>query len=568
MRRLLPLTLLAAGLLSACADDKGAPLEPALTDGKADIDDRVDRRGALPLGGEVTGSFFEDLQFDAYTLDVRAGAEVDLEVTQRGSSRSTDTTLLVYGPRNAAGGFGSAALAVDDDSGWGRLSRLRGLALGDGGQYLVVVGTHDARGRGNYRVTAACASGDCAPLTAAGACPTVIADDIRACIDDVLADPESGYPTRFDAVAPCADAEPVADAYDALCAQASAPTFCAEPYEVFAQTVLPVCIRELENEALLASCAFGTNYRDLFERNGLYVTQRRTLTSAAGLDALTRAQLVLALQASSATDVTTAEEALAAADQGEVNRLEVWEATSRRAFTVYEYGAGDNSYGRYFAQGTTDIAANNRDGDLSDCVAMQGLELRDCRADDDCGMAAGERCLGIAEPFGRGVCVNQAADTHPGEGQECTAAASCPVASGLACAGLSRGDAGLCLPAWMRRNVAVTADASIPAGAAGVRSQAYLYGLTTVDMDVWLDVSIDHAQPAQLKILLANPGGTEVVVYDGNATSELNYVTVPVRGFSGDESVNGVWTLRVIDQVAGTTGRLDGWRLTVGSRWD
>jgi len=39
-------------------------------------------------------------------------------------------------------------------------------------------------------------------------------------------------------------------------------------------------------------------------------------------------------------------------------------------------------------------------------------------------------------------------------------------------------------------------------------------------------------------------------------------------GFSGDESVNGTWQLRVIDTRRGTVGTLERWSLVVGSRWD
>ena len=42
----------------------------------------------------------------------------------------------------------------------------------------------------------------------------------------------------------------------------------------------------------------------------------------------------------------------------------------------------------------------------------------------------------------------------------------------------------------------------------------------------------------------------------------------PVIGFSGDESVNGEWTLRVADRATGKVGTLLGWQLTVTSRWD
>src|SRR5262249_16900366 len=135
---------------------------PELGSGKADALDRVDDRGALVLGTPSNGSFAQDLQFDGYHLAVRPGARVRVEITQAGTAKKLDTTLFVYGPLHA-GAFGTTAIAFDDDSGWGKQSRIAGLTLA-GGEYLVVVGTHDARGRGQYRLQTTCENGDCSPL--------------------------------------------------------------------------------------------------------------------------------------------------------------------------------------------------------------------------------------------------------------------------------------------------------------------------------------------------------------------------------------------------------------------
>ncbi len=95
-------------------------------------------------------------------------------------------------------------------------------------------------------------------------------------------------------------------------------------------------------------------------------------------------------------------------------------------------------------------------------------------------------------------------------------------------------------------------------------------GLATVDTDVTIKLAIDHPKPAQLRITLANPGGTEAVVFQGNATTTGTSLVLnqPVIGFSGDESVNGQWTLRVTDMATGSVGTLRGWTLGVTSRWD
>ena len=81
----------------------------------------------------------------------------------------------------------------------------------------------------------------------------------------------------------------------------------------------------------------------------------------------------------------------------------------------------------------------------------------------------------------------------------------------------------------------------------------------------------DHPAPAQLLVTLTNPAGSEVVVFDGaRDEADPGYLELDqvVARFSGDESVNGVWTLRVTDRAGGDTGTLQRWSLTVTSRWD
>jgi hypothetical protein len=62
-------------------------------------------------------------------------------------------------------------------------------------------------------------------------CPEPLVDDVSACVDDWLADPDNTLP-EAELIVACADAEPLADAYDAWCAaEAGAPPECAMSYE-------------------------------------------------------------------------------------------------------------------------------------------------------------------------------------------------------------------------------------------------------------------------------------------------------------------------------------------------
>lgn len=560
------------------SDKDGTPSEPILADGKGDVADQVDIRGPIAFGEDaaVTAAFSEDLSFHGYTLDVRPGAVVSLDVTQKGTSRDLDTTLFVYGPRTDQGAYGTSAIAFDDDSGWGLHSRLSNLTLEAGGTYLVVVGTFNSRGRGNYRLLADCPSGDCAPSTppVTGACHPAIADAIRACVNDWMADPDydSSTTSERDLIEQCADAEPVAPAWDSLCAQPSAPAdLCNVDYETFATTHIPLCRKELINEYLDGACVFGSHYRDLFEEaaEAIVIVQGRVLTVSSSLTDLEKAQIVDAVAGSTAyDDVTTAEEAFALVDDNEVNQHELWDASNRRAYTVYEVGAGDNSFGMIFEQGTTNRVLTINDGDYVGCETYWGHERRSCASDEDC--ATGLRCTGVPADFAVGRCIDSSLDTHGAIGSDCSETNACPAGSGLVCGGAVQGQSGLCQPGWMRGTYWSEPALPIPDNSAGgTEAQLLVYGLATVDMDVRMDLVIAHPRVKDLRVTLTNPAGTEVTIFNGEYDGpELALYGQPVIGYPGDESVNGVWRLRAVDTRSGQVGAIGSVSLTITSRWD
>ncbi|MBC8073894.1 MAG: proprotein convertase P-domain-containing protein [Deltaproteobacteria bacterium] len=476
-----PFALLATACLLACsAEDGEGAVVPQLGSGKADAVDHVTDRGALAFDAPSTGSFVEDLQFEGYRLAVRDGASVRVEVTRAGTASKLDTTLFVYGPC-VDGQCGTEAIAFDDDSGWSRHSRIRNLEL-EGGEYLVVVGTHDARGRGNYRLLTTCENGECAPLPPAP-----------------------------------------------------------------------------------AACVFGDTYREVFDSQSVVTTRTRRITAPAGLTDLEQQQIIAAVRSSAADDVETIEEAFDAADQNEFNVLDLWDRTSNLAYVAIEFGAGDTSVGAYFAWGTTERVAVNGDGDLSECTAPAGAAGNDCTSNDECTVGT---CEGSSSASGLGRCTDI---TGFGDQIECSATAPCDLGEGLACAGLTRGDEGLCQPAWMFGNFGSLEDGTpVPDDdTTGAVRTVDVRGLGTVDTDVSLRLWVSHDAPSQLVATLTNPAGNEVVVFDGpsSGAGELS-IDGPVQGFSGDESVNGTWTLRVVDSVSGQTGTIERWTLRLGSRFD
>lgn len=568
MTRLTP--VLAAALCAACttATDDGAAV-PDLGGGKADAIDQVDDRGALELDAAADGVFVEELEFHGYRLAVRPGARVRVEITRQGTAKALDTTLFVFGPVQD-GRFGTEAIAFDDDSGWGKQSRLTGLELSDGGEYLVVVGTHDARGRGKYRLRATCENGDCSPPPPLAACDEVVANNILSCVAiqvaDSAADPEATPLTRADALAICTDGEELGRIFDRLCTGGGTPAgFCTAGFDAFAQQTGPACRDELAPFAV--ECVFGDEYRDLVGSHDVVSGSRRVLSSPVDLTDLERAQVIATVQARGFEGIATIEDAFDVADGGEFNRTELWDRTSARAYVVYEFGAGDTSVGAYFAHGTTDVVARISDGFLERCSAAVGPQGNDCTSDDDCTVG---RCFGDSEGNDRGRCTVLSGF---GDQTMCSTAEECDIGQGLLCAGLTRSDDGICFPAWMRGNFGeggVDDDGlamTIPDGAGALERTLLVYGLATVDMDVELSLEGFHGAPAQLRATLTNPAGNEVEVPLSTETGRLT-VAGSLAGFSGDEMVNGVWTLRITDEVAGSAGTLDGWRLRIGSRFD
>ena len=230
--------------LTGCAMEGSAPaLEPHL-EGKADFTERVSRRGHLDLGdgvAEASGAFTEDLEFHGYSFRSRGGSAVDVEITQRGSSRGLDTTLFVYAPTGPGGALERATF--DDASGWGELSRVEGLELTETATYLVVVGTHLGAGRGDYRLELRCASGDCAAAPLPASCPDAIATYTEDCVDEWLAEGDYQDP-RHDAFEACWR-DFAADWYDSLCGPGDPAAWCPGGRDAYVDELLPICREEL-----------------------------------------------------------------------------------------------------------------------------------------------------------------------------------------------------------------------------------------------------------------------------------------------------------------------------------
>lgn len=120
----------------------------------------------------------------------------------------------------------------------------------------------------------------------------------------------------------------------------------------------------------VAVCALGDSFYGLRNDPRFTVSPAKVLTAASTLSALQKAQVIRAMHASTHTDVTTAAEAFAAADQGEINEYPIKNVATGAQYTAMEYGAGDNSYGAIFVAGTSTVATEIHDGDFYECTVF------------------------------------------------------------------------------------------------------------------------------------------------------------------------------------------------------
>jgi len=113
---------------------------------------------------------------------------------------------------------------------------------------------------------------------------------------------------------------------------------------------------------------FGARYRDVFGTEvPLVVRWQRQLRAGAVLDGVEASQIIRAVRETAYSEVASVAEAFAAVDEGVANQAALWDASNRREYVVYEVGAGDNSFGAFFAAGSVEPAARIVDGDITDC---------------------------------------------------------------------------------------------------------------------------------------------------------------------------------------------------------
>lgn len=201
-----------------------------------------------------------------------------------------------------------------------------------------------------------------------------------------------------------------------------------------------------------------------------------------------------------------------------------------------------------------------------DCfIETRGAAGDDCLSGEGC--IEGLSCIGQPSDGSTsyGKCVNPA--SVPGGGSLCDRHTPC--GPGLICAGWTVFGEGDCVPQWMAGRYGFDEHTPLDIVDDGVLdASVVVYGLASVPVDIEVSVHVEHPRKTDLRITLFDPNGDSAVLWD--QTTELTEWSrsFVLTGISRDDQVNGEWTLRVEDLVAGETGTLSSFHLFVVSRWD
>ncbi|MBP9089364.1 MAG: proprotein convertase P-domain-containing protein [Kofleriaceae bacterium] len=608
MHRLLALLLSSATLLSCVTDDRGEEFDPPTEAGKDDSQRRPTDHGTLAFGAAQIATISTEAGFHAWQFELTGDANIDAWTTYALlGQRRVDTVMYLYKQRPGVNGGPSTwgpYIARNDNDGSRTYSRIK-RTLG-AGRYRLLVKGYAATTRGRFAIELGCSGTGC--VAAQRACvlgdtyqsafttPGLIAQNTTILRATDAAQLTQADKTRIVQAVQQSSHTDVTTWQQAIARvdggeinrtffvdEAARRMFVAyeygagdNSYGAFFNHHSGQMISSIHDGDLQACttpsevCELPATFVD-FTNNPSYAQNgARYITAASQLEGTEAAQALAALRfvyEDSNNRIANLAAGLAMADEGSLRVVNLFHLATNTDLTAVEFGAGDTSVGLVFFGNSVVVAGQISDSQIENCnffranTSAAQAAGQQCRATSEC--QTGLRCEGVFA--NAGVCISTT--VIPGTGNECNSDAACGNAA-LICAGATRGG-GLCAATWMRGSFADATSTALTDAGTTARSVS-VRGLATVDTDVTIKLTIDHPKPSQLRITLANPGGTEAVVFQGTAATTGSSVALnqPVVGFSGDESVNGQWTLRITDMTTGSVGTLRGWTLGVTSRWD
>lgn len=401
-RRTVVFTALVA--LAGCVEEAEKGLEEEVpTDGKLDSFARPTDHGAIAFGAAPApeASLTATERHHTWTFQLTGPASVHAFTGPSLTARMTvDTVLYLY--KQKANGTWGAYIARNDDFDGGLFSSMtRNL---DAGTYRVLVKGYASSTRGPFSIHVECTGTGCAAapppacvfgstfgeLLESGA--VAVSADRHLHVEDyatatdlekqrvVLAVQQSShtdvrtYQEAFAAVDQ-GDIRRV-DLYD----ERGARAFVALEYgagdnsygAVFAynSTAIVASIHDGDLERCTAAaqtCALGGDWYTTRNSGAFTIRASRVVTAAGQLTGVDATNALAALRVAYA-DATSLAAALARADEGKLNVVELVHTATGTRITAYEYGAGDNSYGAIFRTGSTEKVASIVDLTYYDCA--------------------------------------------------------------------------------------------------------------------------------------------------------------------------------------------------------
>ncbi|HEY0255773.1 MAG TPA: hypothetical protein VGC41_29800 [Kofleriaceae bacterium] len=392
--------LMSFSLLACASDAKGPESDVPGDGGKEDSFAKPTDHGALAFGTAGTASLASTAQYHTWEFSLSGSASITAATARASHAATLDTVLYLY-KKTATGTWGSYIARNDDAAKGNVLSKLTETL--DAGDYRVLVKGYDATVKGAFGVQIDCSGAGC--TTAAPACVFGDSqDDLLQMTDPNLLQNKSTFTyaqymtanlgavmdqrivkainESTNAVTDVAGAFDAADQHEIdivhIYDLAGARAFVAiefgagdNPYGAIFDDKTATEVAALHDSdidsctAEKATCALHQNFGDLRGDAAWAQQSKKTVTMASQLTASQATNALTAIRVAYA-DSATLSAGLANIDQGELDVTVL--KNGDRTVEVYDYGAGDNTYGAIFVAGTTTLAAEIHDGDFYGCT--------------------------------------------------------------------------------------------------------------------------------------------------------------------------------------------------------
>ena len=393
------LAMVAGISLVGCMDDKG-PEEELPPDGTKDDSFRKPTdHGLIEFGAPATSALTTAERYHAWKFELSDTATVDLTTSYSVlGQRRTDTVLYLY--RETDGSWGPY-IARNDDYGSTTYSRLvRELAPG---RYRAIVKGHLESTLGKFKLSVGCTGPGCEPgclfgstyheASTAPALQKINSQVITAANLDTLSASYQDMLVRAVHESSHTDVTTATEALTRVDQEELNLTFFAEPgarrtflafeygagdnsYGAFfekrsGERASSIHDGDLYNCSVKReTCLLPADYSAMKTDPAFTQTATRAVTSATQLSASEQAQAAIAMPIVYGQPTTVAD-GIAQADGGTINVATYTHATTGRAVTVLEWGAGDTSVGTMFHGATTNVAGIIDDLSIDGCTLFR-----------------------------------------------------------------------------------------------------------------------------------------------------------------------------------------------------